>query len=126
MTELRVMCDLLLGQHSGFSLTLAGQTVVADDGDAEALSFHLGESNLMDLVSFEIGLKPNTHTHTPTQLTCFGSESSCACSSDPHELTGLLTRRWGGFWGGSSGVWGGKEETGADIGGGGGGGAAAC
>lgn len=63
MTELRVMCDLLLGQHSGFSLTLAGQTVVADDGDAEALSFHLGESNLMDLVSFEIGLKPNTHTH---------------------------------------------------------------
>lgn len=42
--------------------TLAGQGVVADDGDAETLAVLLGQRNLVDLVSLQVGLKPNTHT----------------------------------------------------------------
>ena len=40
--------------------TLAGQRVVADDGDAEALPVLLDERNLVDLVSLQVGLKPRT------------------------------------------------------------------
>lgn len=45
-----------------FSLTLAGQRVVSDDGDAEALSVLLGQRNLVDLVSFQVGLNQNKHS----------------------------------------------------------------
>lgn len=37
--------------------TLAGQGVVADDGDAEALAVVLGYRNLVDLISLQVGLK---------------------------------------------------------------------
>lgn len=37
--------------------TLGGQRVVADDGDAEALAVLLGQRNLVDLVSLQVGLK---------------------------------------------------------------------
>lgn len=47
--------------------TLAGQGVVADDGDAEALSVLLGERNLVDLISLQIGLK-HTHSSPPAPL----------------------------------------------------------
>ncbi len=42
--------------------TLAGQGVVSDDGDAEALAVFLGQRNLVDLISLQVGLKPNKHT----------------------------------------------------------------
>lgn len=51
------MCVLELLFHS--RLTLAGQRVAADDGDAEALPVLLDERNLVDLVSLQVGLNQN-------------------------------------------------------------------
>lgn len=45
-------------------VTLAGQWVVANDGDAQTLTFLLSERNLVDLITLQVGLKPHTHTHT--------------------------------------------------------------
>lgn len=50
------LCVLELPFHS--RPTLAGQRVVADDGDAEALPVLLDERNLVDLVSLQVGLNP--------------------------------------------------------------------
>lgn len=47
-------------QNKNFFLsspTLAGQRIVADDGDAEALAVLLGQRNLVDLISLQVGLK---------------------------------------------------------------------
>lgn len=100
---------------------MAGQGVVADDGDAEALAVPLGQRNFVDLVSLQVGLKQHTHTHT----TCFSSQSTPSnavlSSSEMFGLTVLLCCRWGGVPGSLGG--GGNEEIGEESGGSGGGGA---
>lgn len=56
-TAFGCLCVLELLFHS--RLTLAGQRVAADDGDAEALPVLLDERNLVDLVSLQVGLNQN-------------------------------------------------------------------
>lgn len=75
------------------SFTLAGQRVVANNRDAKALSFHLAERNLVDLISLQVGLK-QTHTHTQLTPSDAAALSLCGYCPDLHELTALLSRRW--------------------------------
>lgn len=61
-TAFGCLCVLELLFHS--RLTLAGQRVAADDGDAEALPVLLDERNLVDLVSLQVGLNQNMFQFT--------------------------------------------------------------
>lgn len=60
-------------------LTLAGQRVVANDGDSKTLTILLLQRNLMDLKSLQVRLHVHTHTcthtHTHAQVRNLSSES---------------------------------------------------